>query len=187
MSMALSFLAPLAAVTLAAPESVAPESAVVPADAAVFTDAELERQSWRFAKVLVDSYACDLLGYEVDYEGLADWGWETHLRLVDAGASDEEALARIRNDVGVHRMRFNSFHGQVVPLSFRGNAALIGLSNDEALYRFKKTFGDRCDDLIDSSDAGAFFEPPEERMSGQELVRKLRDMVWAARERRAAS
>lgn len=157
MSMAFSFLAPLAALSLA--PAVIAENEVA-----------LEHASMRFADVLVTSYTCDLLGFEVDYAGLADWGEETRARFVAAGIDPDEALSRIQRDIQTRRNRFHHHQGGLI--LWRG-VWLANNFDDEALYRFKKTFTDRCTDLAGSSDAGAFFGSPEERLSGADLVRKI--------------
>lgn len=169
MSMTLSFLAPLAAMSLAVSD-------------AADSEAELESRSWRFADVLVTSYVCDLLDYEVDYEGLADWGWETHGRIVAAGATDEQALLRMQRDIRAQRVQFHRHYGRVIIGSGR-NVLVVGLMGDEALFRFKKTFGDRCDEMAAASDVGAFFTRPDERLSGADLWRKMDNMARRSRER----
>jgi hypothetical protein len=167
MSTALSFLAPLAAMSL---------TVSGPAE----SEPQAESRSWRFADVLVTSYVCELLEYEVDYERLAGWGWDTHGHIVAAGATDEAALAQIQRDIRAKRGQFNRLQGGTIIGSGR-NLLFAGMEGDQALFRFKKTFGDRCEELAASSDAGAFFTRPDERLSGAGLMRKLDGMVRGSR------
>jgi len=164
MSMAFSFLASLTALSLTP---------------AVTTEKEvaLEHASTRFADVLVTSYTCELLGFEVDYEGLADRGEETRARLVAAGFDPDEALSLMQRDIQTRRNRFNQYQGGLI--LWRG-ARLANNFDDEALYRFQKTFTNRCTDLAGSGDVGAFFGSPEERLSGADLVRKILHMARTA-------
>lgn len=164
MSAALSFLAPLVAASLSS-------------SGPVESEASLDRASMRFADVLVTSYSCELLGFDVDYQGLAEWGEETRARLVAAGADPGDALSRMQDDIGAQRDSFHRYQGKVIrQVVARRGLANIDLGHD-AIYRYQKTFTDRCEDLAASSDAGAFFVAPDERLSGAGLGRKILHMA----------
>jgi hypothetical protein len=162
MSPALSFLLPLATM------AVAPETMTTP-----------DRDSGRFAEVLVSSYVCDHLGFSVDYAGLADWGEAVRGRIVSAGASPEEALVRMRRDIRSERDRFHRLHGQAI---WDAAGTWVGVEfGSDAQYRFQQSFSDRCRDLAASRDSGAFFTAPEVRLSGAEFSRKTRALAIKAR------
>ena len=161
MSVALSFALPLAAMTMAVDALPEPETG-----------------SARFAEVLVTAYVCEHLGFEVDYDGLARWGDGITEVYVAAGTAPKDALANVRRDVRAERDAFNRSYGNaVLATGITPVAVDAGL---DAQYRFQKTFTDRCNALMRSSDAGGYFAPPESRLSGAELSRKTRAMIIKA-------
>ena len=131
--------------------------------------------SQRFAKVLVTSYVCDVLGFQVNYQGLADWGYTIQAEMVEAGATPEAAMARIRSDVRDSRDRFHYIHGYPFMLAVQNNAAR-GVPEDDRLYRFQKTFTDRCMDFVAAPDIGALFIAPERRLSAPDLASRVTAM-----------
>lgn len=162
MTAALSFLFPLATM------ATAPEATATP-----------DSDSARFAEVLVSSYMCDHLGFGVDYAGLADWGDQIRGRFVAARALREETLVKMRRDVRSERDRFHRFHGQAI---WDAAGTLTGVEfGSDAQYRFQKSFSDRCRDISESRDAGAFFAAPEKRLSGAAFSRKTRALALKAR------
>lgn len=131
------------------------------ASPSVANDRELEDESMRFANVLVTAYNCELLGFGVDYTGLADWGYETREAMVAEGTPDEEALERIRSDVRVVRRRFNTRYNSAI--TFGG----------EAQGRYQRTFTKKCNKLADNQETAALFTKPERRLSFAELRQKV--------------
>lgn len=134
--------------------------------------------SQRFAKVLVTSYVCDVLGFEVNYQGLADWGYTVQADMVEAGATPEAAMARIRRDVRDARDRFHYIHGSPFMEAVRMNA-VRGVAEDDRLYRFQKSFTDRCMDFAAAPDIGALFAAPEGRLSAPDLAERVTAMYRA--------
>ena len=130
-----------------------------------------EGGSQRFANVLVISYVCETLGFEVDYPALADWGYAIQAKMVLDGATPEAAMARIRSDVRAARDRFHYVHGQTLRTAALAGPA--GLGGDEAQYRFQNSFTKRCNDLVAARDIGAFFTAPEQRLSGTAFSRTV--------------
>lgn len=120
--------------------------------------------SKRFAKVLVTSYVCETLGFGVNYEGLADWGFAIQAEMVEAGATPEAAMAQIRSDVRGARDRFHYIHGQTLRTAAMG--VRLGVGGNDAQYRFHKSFSDRCNDLAAAPDTAALLTAPEQRLSG---------------------
>jgi len=162
MSVALSFALPLAAMAMAGDALPEPEA-----------------DSARFADVLVTAYVCEHLGFTVDYDGLARWGDAVTERFVAAGTAPKDALAHVRRDVRAERDAFHRSHGNAVwSAGMTITGAEIGY---DAQYRFQKTFTDRCNALVRSSDAGSYFAAPGSRLSGAELSRKTRAMIIKAR------
>ena len=161
MSVALSFALPLAAIAMAGNALPEPEA-----------------DSARFANVLVTAYVCEHLGFDVDYAGLADWGDAVTDGLIATGTAHEDALAQIRRDVVTAREAFHRSHGNAL---WNTGVMIPGAEiAHDAQYRFQKTFTDRCNRLVRSSDAGSYFAAPESRLSGAELSRKTRAMIIAA-------
>jgi hypothetical protein len=133
---------------------------------------DVEDASSRFADVLTTSYVCDVLGYAVDYPGLASLGYATQDLMIDAGYDADEAMERIRNDVEWKRERFHRYHGQSIMRGVYLASAPSGFG-DEAMFRLMKTFRGRCNDLASSLDAGPFIEKPDDRMNGLEVRLEL--------------
>jgi hypothetical protein len=158
MGWSVSLILPLAAMAMGT-------QPVAPADAG----------SQRFANVLVTSYVCDMLGFGVNYEGLADWGYAIQAEMVEAGASPEAAMARIRSDVRNARDRFHYIHGYQFMRAVQIDA-VSGVVADERLYRFQKSFTDRCRDFTAAPDIGALFTAPERQLSGPDLSRRVTEM-----------
>lgn len=161
MGVALSLALPLAAMSMASGDQPGPDAG-----------------SARFANVLVTAYVCEHLGFGVDYVGLADWGDAITDDLIAAGTAPEGALAHIRRDVVTARGAFHRSHGNAL---WGAGMMMTGVENGyDAQYRLQKTFTDRCNRLVRSSDAGAYFVAPEARLSGAELSRKTRAMIVKA-------
>lgn len=150
------------------------------ASGAVDQNASLDDQSMRFANTLVTSYTCDLLGFGVDYQGLADWGYTLQDSYVNAGVSEDQAMDQIQAKVRRVRNRVNDAYSAVWAFApFR--AAFIGSGGTERQYRFQKTYMDRCNSLAEAEETSAFFSAPDRRLSGAELTRKARGMIVEAR------
>lgn len=131
-----------------------------------------EGGSERFARVLVTSYVCDVLGFQVNYQGLADWGYAIQAEMVAAGGTPEAALARIRSEVRDARDRFHYIYGYPFMTAVQMNA-VRGVAEDDRLYRFQKSFTDRCMDFVTAPDLGALFIAPERRLSGPDLASRV--------------
>lgn len=137
-----------------------------------------EADSARFADVLVTAYVCEHLGFTVDYDGLARWGDGITERFVAAGTAPKDALANVRRDIRAERDAFHRSYGNAVWVT---GMTPVGVdAGSDAQYRFQKTFTDRCNALVRSSDAGGYFLAPESRLSGADLSRKTRAMIIAA-------
>lgn len=142
---------------------------------------DVDAQSKRFANTLVTAYTCDLLGYGVDYIGIADLGHETRERMMADGATYDAAMERIQGDVTRIRDRFNSrYYSAIYRARFNLDAAGV-FQNSGSQERFQKTFTDRCNDLAEKGQTAALFTKPEERLSSADLSRKVRDLVVLAR------
>lgn len=128
---------------------------------AVGDERDLDDESMRFANTLVAAYNCELLGYGVDYVGLADWGHEMRQAIMAQGATDEEALERIQSEVRFVRDRFNARYYSAI---FYGG---------EAQGRYQRTFTKKCNALADNQDTASFFNKPEGRLSHAGLRRKI--------------
>lgn len=164
-------------VTLAIASSLALTSA--PASATVSTD--LDDASMRFANTLVTAYTCDLLGYGVDYIGIADRGHQVRERMMEQGATYDEAMTRIQADVANMRDRFNSRYYTAILLTRFNVPAADDITSSGPQERFQKTFTDRCDDLAETEETAALFLKPESRLSSADLRRRVRDLVVLAR------
>lgn len=141
---------------------------------------DIDDESTRFANVLVKSYSCDLLDYGVDYQGLADWGFDIRDRFVDAGFEPDAAMGRIRADIRIVRGRFNSAYLSTI----RPNRLLPALEvnvGEPGLGGFIHVFTERCDELAEQEKTAAFFRKPEQSLSVGDLYKKLRDMRTRAR------
>lgn len=139
----------------------------------------LDDESMRFANVLVKSYSCDLLGYDVDYVGLADWGFDIRNRLVEAGLEPDTAMSRIQADIRTVRARFNSAHLSTILLI----DYLDFNPGDRGMGGFIHVFTKHCDALAEQETTAAFFAKPEQRLSVGDLFKKLRDMSRAVARR----
>ena len=166
MSVTLAFLAPLAMVSPPLLATAAPGVA---------------DQSMRFANTRVTADTCDLLGYGVDYIGIADRGHQARERMMEQGATYDEAMDRIRADVSSVRNRFNSRYYSAIYLERFNVLAADNVTSSGPQERFQKTFTKRCDDLAEREETAALFAKPESRLSGAELRRRVRDLVVLAR------
>lgn len=136
---------------------------------------DIDDESRRFANVLVKSYSCDLLGYKVDYVGLADWGFDIRNRFVDAGLEPDAAMGRIQADIGIVRRRFNFSYGSTI--LWRQSSPIIDVFIEgRGVGDFIHVFTERCDDLAEQEKTAVFFEKPEQRLSVGDLYKKLSDM-----------
>ena len=137
---------------------------------------DIEDESMRFANVLIRSYNCEVLGYKVDYVGLADWGYVIRDRFVAAGLEPEAAMGRIQADVRLVRRRYNSAEGSpLVWIDYSPVTDFI-IGGDGGVGYFIHVFTERCDALAEQEHTAAFFEKPEKRLSVGDLYEKLSDM-----------
>lgn len=166
MGASMAILAPLAMISASTPAT---------------TAANVEEDSTRFANTLVTAYTCDLLGYGVDYIGIADRGHQLRERMMDQGATYDEAMDRIRADVANMRDRFNSRHYTAIYRTRFNVPAADNITDSGPQQRFQKTFTDRCDELAEREETAAFFVKPQSRLSSAELSRKVRSLVVLAR------
>jgi hypothetical protein len=143
---------------------------------------EVEDESMRFANVLINSYNCEVLGYKVDYVGLADWGFVIRDRFVAAGLEPEAAMGRIQADIRVVRRRYNSANAS--PLLWIDYSPVTDIIiGGRGMGDFIHLFTERCDALAEQEHTAAFFEKPEKRLSVGDLYKKLSDMRRAVARR----
>ena len=143
---------------------------------------DIDDQSARFANVLVTSYNCELLGYGVDYMGLADWGYAIRDAMVDNGVAADKAMAKMQADVRSARRRYNdTVRWTASGIQIPGTVARTPFSND-LFGQFRHVYHERCDRLSSEDQTAAYFAPPEERLSGADIGRKLRGYLAAARQ-----
>ncbi|MEO0872048.1 MAG: hypothetical protein AAFY19_08850, partial [Pseudomonadota bacterium] len=126
-----------------------------------------------FADTLITSYACEVLGYTVDYEGLADYGYEIRDNFVAFGVEPSEAMERMQSDVRQRRERFNRFEGGFLRFRVGNFADFDGYSPQG---RFRHQYQRRCNRLTQSRRVGYLIEKPEARVSMQELNAALREL-----------
>ncbi|MEM6859003.1 MAG: hypothetical protein AAF559_14155 [Pseudomonadota bacterium] len=158
---------------VAAPIAMASMAAQTPVEIETLTFSDVEKQSSDFADTLVTSYACDVLGYSVDYEGLADYGYEIRDNFVAFGMEQSEAMERMQSDIRKRRARFNRFEGSFLRFRVDRFTDFDGYSPQG---QFRHRYGRRCNRLTQSQKVGYLLTKPEDRISMQELNANLRDL-----------
>ena len=144
-----------------------------PVEIETLTFPDVEEQSRDFADALVTSYACDVLGYTVDYEGLADYGYEIRDNFVAFGMEQSEAMEQMQSDIRQRRDRFNRFEGSFLQWRVDNFADFDGYSPQG---RFRHQYQRRCNQLTQSQKVGYLITKPEDRVSMQELNANLREL-----------
>lgn len=151
------------------------------ASGAAEPDRNLDDESMRFANTLVTAYTCDLLGYDVDYISMVEWGHETREAMMERGATYDEAMDRMQADVRLVRDRTNATYGSAINRLRFNTGGATGVFDSGAEGRYRKTFTKRCNRLASAKDTGSFLTTPEKRLSMAALGRKVRQLVVIAR------
>lgn len=150
---------------VAAPVAIVSMTLQTPVEIQTLTFPVVEDQSREFADALVTAYACELLGYQVDYDGLADYGYEVRDNFVAFGLDPSQAMERMQRDVRQRRARFNTYEGRFIAGPIREFSSL-GYSPQA---KFRHRFTRLCSKLTASQTVGFYITEPEERANLQEL------------------
>ena len=122
--------------------------------------------------------AKDVAGLEKEVNDLLKAHFGLRMQKATQQLANHQTLGQTRRDIRAERDAFHRSYGNAVWVT---GMTPVGVdAGSDAQYRFQKTFTDRCNALVRSSDAGGYFLAPESRLSGADLSRKTRAMIIAA-------
>lgn len=128
----------------------------------------------RVGEVIVNAMICQPFGYSVvEREGLALWTE----RQVSALAEQTEGYDREDAVRRVNRAATSNYW--FVRNRYEGAFALVNLTAYYNPQRFRSRYRDKCAELANSSDVGAFFSKTHEEPDTLELLAQVRNVMYS--------